>query len=160
MAVQYARRMGFRVIAVGRGTEIAEDVKSLGAHIYVDNTKDRPAAKLEELGAQAIIATIGNPEEVSALLGGLAPRGQLVLLGTGKDPLPVSPGHMVVGERGILGSITGSPLESEKTLGFSVLTGVRPRIETMPFEQVNEAYQRMKSGGVKFRMVLTMKRAG
>ena len=72
------------------------------------------------------------------------------------DPLPVSTGHLVVGERSLLGSITGSSYENEKTLDFSVLAGVRPRIEVMPFEQANEAYQRMKSGGVKFRMVLTL----
>ena len=80
----------------------------------------------------------------------------MVLLGTGKDPLPVSAGHLVVGERGVLGSITGTPYENERALDFSVLTGVRPQIETMPFERASEAYQRMKSGDVKFRMVLTM----
>jgi alcohol dehydrogenase len=80
-----------------------------------------------------------------------------VLLGAGKDPLPVSAGHLVVGERSVLGSITGTPYENEKTLNFSVLTGVRPQIETMPLDKAFEAYQKMKSGDVKFRMVLTMK---
>jgi alcohol dehydrogenase len=90
---------------------------------------------------------------------GLAPQGRLVLLGAGKDPLPVSAGHLVIGERSVLGSITGSPFENEKTLNFSVLAGVRPMIEVMPLAQANEAYQKMKSGDVKFRMVLSMTRA-
>jgi len=107
-------------------------------------------------GAQAIVSTISAPATVSALMAGLAPQGRLVLLGAGKDPLPVSTGHLVVGERSLLGSITGSPYENERTLDFSVLAGVRPRIEVMPFEQANEAYQRMKSGDVKFRMVLSI----
>lgn len=157
MAVQYARRMGFKVVAVGRGSDIAEDALSLGAHVYIDTNEEDAAQKLKSMGgAQAIVTTIGHAEAVSALLAGLAPQGRLVLLGAGKDPLPVSAGHMVVGERSILGSITGSPYENEKTLDFSLLTGVRPVIEVMPLEKANEAYQRMKSGDIKFRMVLTV----
>ena len=90
-------------------------------------------------------------------MGGLALRGRLVLLGAGKDPLTVSAGHLVVGERSVLGSITGTPYENEKTLNFSVLTGARPQIETMPMEKAFEAYRKMKSGDVKCRMVLTVK---
>lgn len=107
-------------------------------------------------GAQAILTTIGNAEAVADILPGLAPEGRLVLLGIGKDPLAVSMGQLVGGERGVLGSITGSPYENERTLDFSVLAGVRPTIETMPLEQAAEAYQRMRSGAVTFRMVLTM----
>jgi alcohol dehydrogenase len=93
---------------------------------------------------------------VSALIAGLAPQGRLVLLGAGKDPLAISPGPLVVGERGVLGSLTGSPFENEKTLNFSVLAGVRPLIETMPLEQAPDALRRMRSGEVRFRVVLTM----
>ncbi|THK35313.1 alcohol dehydrogenase [Ensifer sp. MPMI2T] len=158
MALQYARKMGFRVAAVGRGQDIAEDALKLGAHVYVDTSQDDAAKKLKSMGgATAIIATIGNAEAVSSLMAGLAPRGTLVLLGAGGDPLPVSAGHLVVGERSVLGSITGTPYENERTLDFSVLTGVRPQIETMPLTKASEAYQKMKSGDVKFRMVLTMK---
>lgn len=157
MALQYARRMGFKVIAVGRGSDIAEDAVALGAHLYIDTNEEDAAAKLKGMGgAQAIVSTIGHPGAVSALMGGLAPQGRLVLLGAGKDPLPVSAGHLVVGERSVLGSITGTPYENEKTLDFSVLAGVRPAIEVMPLEQANEAYQKMKSGDVKFRMVLAV----
>jgi len=159
MALQYARRMGFRVVAIGRGSDIAQDAMDLGAHVYIDANEEDVAGTLKNLGgAQAIVTTIGVPAAVSALMPGLAPQGRLVLLGAGKDPLPVSTGHLVVGERSVLGSITGTPYENERTLDFSVLAGVRPRIEVMPFEQANDAYQRMKSGDVKFRMVLTVDR--
>jgi alcohol dehydrogenase len=159
MALQYARRMGFKVVAVGRGSDIAQDALALGAHVYIDSNEEDAAAKLQAFGgAQAIVTTVSHAATVAALMGGLAPQGRLVVLGAGKDPLPVSTGHLVVGERGVLGSITGSPYDNEKTLNFSVLAGVRPRIETMPLEQAAEAYRRMKSGDVKFRMVLTMER--
>lgn len=159
MALQYARRMGFRVVAVGHGSDIAQDAMDLGAHVYIDSSKEDAVETLKNMGgAHAIVTTIGVPAAVSALMPGLAPQGRLVLLGAGKDPLPVSTGHLVVGERSLLGSITGTPYENEKTLDFSVLAGVRPRIEVMPFERANKAYQRMKSGDVKFRMVLTVDR--
>lgn len=159
MALQYARRMGFRVIAIGRGDDIADDALSLGAHLYIDTNKEDAAATLNGLGgAQAIVSTIGHPEAVSAVMGGLAPQGRLVMLGANKAPLPVSSGQLVAGERSVLGSITGTPYENEKTLDFSVLTDVRPRIEVMPFEQANEAFQRLKSGDAKFRIVLTVAR--
>lgn len=160
LALQYARKMGFKVAAVGRGQDIAQDASRLGAHVYIDTNEEDGAGKLTSMGgAKAILTTIGNVEAVSSLMGGLAPRGRLVLLGAGQDPLPVSAGHLVIGERGMLGSITGTPYENERALDFSVLTGVRPQIETMPLEKAFEAYQRMKSGAVKFRMVLTMKGA-
>lgn len=158
IALQYARKMGFKVAAVGRGQDIAEDALRLGAHLYIDTRIENAAERLKSLGgAKAIVTTILGAETALSLITGLAPRGRLVLLGAGKDALSVSPGHLVVGERSVLGSITGTPYENEKTLDFSVLTGVRPQIETMPFEKAFEAYQRMRSGDVKFRMVLTMK---
>ena len=157
MALQYARRMGFRVAAIGRGQDIADDARDLGAHVYIDSRQEDAAEALRRIGgAKAILTTIADPAALSPLLGGLAPQGQLVLLGVGADPLPVSPGLLVGGERSVIGSITGTPYENERALDFSVLTGVRPRIETMPLERAAEAYRRMRSGAVKFRMVLTM----
>jgi alcohol dehydrogenase len=158
LALQYARRMGFRVIAIGRGADVAQDAVALGAHRYVDAQAEDAAAALEAIGgAQAIVATIGHAATVSGLLGALAPRGRLVLLGGGKDPLAVPIGPLVVGERSIAGSITGSPYESERTLNFSVLAGVKPQVEVVPFERAAEAYQRLKSGQAKFRVVLSMR---
>ncbi|MGI2228958.1 alcohol dehydrogenase [Burkholderia vietnamiensis] len=157
MALQYARKMGFKVVAVGRGAGIAKDALALGAHVYVDTDQEDAAARLQGMGgAQAIVTTVGNPAAVSALTLGLAPQGRLIVLGAGKDPLTVSAGHLIVGERSLLGSLTGTPHENEKTLDFSVLAGVRPMIEIMPLEQANEAYQKMKSGDVKFRMVIAV----
>ena len=157
MALQYARRMGFKVVAIGRGGDIAQDALELGAHVYVDSLAEDAAAVLQAHGgAQAVITTVSSAAAVTALMDGLAPAGRLVVLGAGKDPLLVSSGKLVVGERGVLGSITGTPYDNEKTLAFSVLADVRPRIVTMPLERAAEAYQRMQSGDVKFRMVLTM----
>lgn len=157
LALQYARRMGFRVVAIGRGADIAQEAIALGAHRYVDTLVEDAAAALKQLGgAQAIIATISHPATVSAMPGALAPTGRLVLLGGAKDPLTVPIGPMVVGERSIVGSITGTPHESERTLDFSVLAGVQPQVEVVPFEQAHDAYQRLKSGQAKFRVVLSM----
>lgn len=157
MALQYARRMGFRVVAAGRGADIAEAALALGAHIYIDTTQEDTAAKLQSMGgAQAIVTTIGDAPATSALMAGLAPQGRMVLLGASKDPLAISAGQMVVGERSVQGVITGTPYESEKTLDFSVLANVRPLIETAPLEKAYDAYKKMMSGEVKFRMVLTM----
>lgn len=157
MAVQYANRMGLRVVAIGRGQDIVSDVLNLGAHRYIDTTHEDAGKVLTEMGgATAILSTVTNADAVSAILPGLAPEGRLVVLGIGKDPLTVTMGPLVAGERTVLGSITGSPYENERTLGFSVLTGARPLIETLPLERANEAYQRMLSGQAKFRVVLTM----
>ncbi|MHB0772946.1 alcohol dehydrogenase [Bradyrhizobium sp. 1.29L] len=157
LALQYARKMGFRVVAIGRGEDIAEDALDLGAHVYIDAKKEDVVSRLQSLGgARAIVTTIGDVQAVGALMSALAPQGRLVLLGAGKDPLPVSAGHLVRGERSVLGSITGTPFENERTLDFSVLAGVRPRIEIMPLEGAAAAVARMRSGQAKFRMVLTM----
>lgn len=158
MALQYARRMGFNVVAIGRGQDIADDAKALGAHHYIDTRTENAVEKLNQLGgAKAIVATIGHPDVVSPLIGGLAPEGRLLMLGAMKDPLAIPSGALVAGERGIIGSITGSPYENEKALAFSVLADVRPRIETYPLERAVEALQRLKSGDAKFRVVLTMR---
>lgn len=157
LALQYARKMGFRVVAVGRGADIAEDALRLGAHVYIDSNKEDAVARLQSLGgARAIVTMISDIEAIAALMGALAPQGRLVLLGAGKNPLPVSAGYLVRGERSILGSITGTPFENERALDFSVLAGVRPRLETVPLERAAEAVARMKSGQATFRMVLTM----
>lgn len=156
MALQYARRMGFRVVAIGRGSDIAADTLALGAHVYIDIHEEDAVAQLKSMGgAQAIVSTIDHADTVSALLGGLAPEGRLVVLNPGKGPLQVPAGLLVGGQRGILGSITGTPYDNEKALDFSVLVDVRPRIEVLPLERAGEALRKLKSGDVKYRMVLT-----
>lgn len=159
LALQYARRMGFKVVAIGRGPDIARDARALGAHVYVDAAQEEPLTRLRELGgADVIVATITDSAAASRLFGGLAPRGRLLVVGVGKEPLAVVPGALVGGERVIQGAITGTPFESEKTLAFSVLADVRARIETYPLARAQEAYARMRSGEAKFRVVLTMER--
>lgn len=158
MALQYARRMGFRVVAIGRGDAKADDALALGAHVYLDGEAEDTIERLKRMGgASAIVSTINHPPTVSKLLATLAPEGRLVALGAGKEPLSVSLGQMVVGERSIIGSLTGSPADNERTLRFSVLADIRPMFETLPLERASEAYQRLKKGDVKHRLVLTMK---
>jgi len=157
LALQYARKMGFNVIAIGRGSDIADDAIALGAHIYIDADQEDTISMLKNMGgAQVIISTITNSAAVSALFPALAPQGKLIVVGVGKDPLSIFPGQLVVGERMAQGTITGTPYESERTLGFSVLADIRPKIETMSLEKANEAYHKMKSGEARFRMVLIM----
>lgn len=157
MAVQYASKMGFKVIAIGRGAALAESARQLGAHEYIDTNEQDASARLKQLGgATAIVSTIPDMAAVSHVVTGLAPHGRLLLLGAGPTPLTLTSGYMVGGERSVQGSLTGTPHDNEKTLGFSVLTGIRPQIETMPLEQANEAYQRLLQGDIKFRMVLTI----
>jgi alcohol dehydrogenase len=158
MALQYARHMGFKVVAIGRGGDIAADALVLGAHVYIDNRAEDPVARLKAMGgAQAIVTTIDHADTVSALLAGLALEGRLIVLNPGTSPLQVPAGLLVGGQRGILGSLTGTPHDNERALNFSVLVNARPQIETLPLEQADEAYRRMKSGNVRFRMVLTMR---
>lgn len=157
LALQYAKKMGFRVVAIGRGDDIASDVKDLGAHIYLDTRKVNAVEELKKIGrAQVILTTITDSAAASELVKALAPRGKFMLVGAGKDPLTIAPGQMVGNELTIEGAITGTPFEVEKTLDFSLLTDVRARVETMPLAKAYEAYQRVMSGDVKFRMVLTM----
>jgi alcohol dehydrogenase len=142
----------------GRGDDIAEEVLRLGAHIYIDTHREDTAARLRELGgARAILSTVGQQVDVvSAVMAGLNPQGHLVLLDADKTPVALSTGHLVAGERSVIGSLTGSPYENERALNFSLLAGVRPMVEVIPLEKANEAYHEMKSDKVKFRMVITM----
>ncbi|WP_440095185.1 alcohol dehydrogenase catalytic domain-containing protein [Acinetobacter baumannii] len=156
LAIQYARRMGFRVIAIGRGQDIAELTHALGAHIYIDTQLENAVNRLKELGkAQAILTTITNGEVSSELFAGLAAQGKMIVVGVGKQPLVISSPLLVGGERTVQGSITGTPYEVEKTLNLSLLTDIRAIIETYPLEQAHEAYTKVRTGRVTFRAVLT-----
>lgn len=157
LALQYARRMGFEVVAIGRGADIAADALALGAHVYIDALTEDAAARLRAMGgARVVMTTSTDSAAASALVAGLAPQGTLLVVGVGRDPLAVAPAALVGGERTLQGTITGSPYESERTLAFSVLADVRPLVETLPLERAQEAYLRMRSGEARFRMVLTM----
>jgi D-arabinose 1-dehydrogenase-like Zn-dependent alcohol dehydrogenase len=127
-----------------------------GAERYIDSTAEDPAEELSKLGgAKVILSTITNSEAVAAAFGGLGQRGELVIVGASMEPLGIPPAALIGGNKSIVGHASGSSRDSEDTLSFSVLAGVRPMIETLPLEQASEAYEKMISGDARFRMVLT-----
>ncbi len=157
LALQYARKMGFRVIAVGRGDDIAREVIALGAHHYVDTNTEEAVEVIKAFGgAKVILSTITDSHAVSTLLPALLPQGRLMVVGVGKAPLSFAPGLIVGRELQINGAMTGTAIELEKTLNFSLLAAVRAQIETRSLAQAQEAYEKMRSGKASFRMVLTM----
>ena len=155
LGIQYARNMGFRTVAIGRGGDKEPLARKLGAHDYVDSDVG-PAAALQKLGgAHLILATAPDSKSTSALIDGLAPSGKLLIIGIDPEPLSFSPAQVVMGRRTVRGWPSGTAKDSEDTLRFSSLTGVRPMIERYPLEQAAEAYDQMISGRARFRVVLT-----
>src|SRR5438876_712809 len=156
LGVQFARHMGFRTVAIARGREKAKLALQLGAHAYIDSETEDAAAALQRLGgAQVILATASSSRSMGALVAGLTTRGRLMVLGVSPEPIEVDPSLLVFGGRSIEGSLTGTALDNQDTLSFSVLQNVRPMVETAPLEQAAEAYARMMRGEARFRMVLT-----
>jgi D-arabinose 1-dehydrogenase-like Zn-dependent alcohol dehydrogenase len=156
LGVQFARRLGFQTVAIARGREKEELALRLGAHHYIDSTAQDPAAELTRLGgARVILSTVTSAAAMAAAAGGLGIRGKLVVLGAAMEPLNLPPAMLINGDKSIAGHASGTSGDSEDTLAFSVLTDVRPMIETLPLEQAAEAYERMMSGAARFRMVLT-----
>jgi len=157
LGIQYANKFGYKVAAIGRGSQNAALAKKLGANVYIDSQSTKPAEALQKLGgAQVILATAPSSKAMSALVDGLGPNGKLIVVGVTFDPIEVTPVQLISGNRTIQGWATGTPADSEDTLRFSELTGVRPMIETYPLEKASEAYARMMSGDARFRVVLTM----
>ena len=157
LGVQFANKFGYRVAAISRGKDSEPLAKKLGAHIYIDSAATNAAAELQKLGgAQVILATAPSGKAMSSLIDGLGPNGSMVVLGAGADAIEVSPGKILPGKKRIQGWASGIATDSEDTLRFAELTGVRPMIEKFPLAKVNEAYARMTSGKAQFRVVLTM----
>jgi alcohol dehydrogenase, propanol-preferring len=157
LGVQYARHMGFEVVAIQRGADKEGLARKLGAHHYIDSASADPGQALQELGGAAlVIATASGGKGVAQMLKGLRPRGKIIVLGASPDPIEVSSSDFINGSRSIEGALTGDPATGDATLKFSALAGVAAMIETMPLEQAAEAYAKMKSGKASFRMVLTM----
>ncbi|GAA3072896.1 alcohol dehydrogenase catalytic domain-containing protein [Pseudonocardia yunnanensis] len=157
LGVQYARKLGYRVAAIGRGTGKAEHAAELGAHVYIDSSAEDPGEALQKLGgAAAVIATATTGASMSPLLAGLAPRGRMVVLGVAPDPISVQTVPLIFGTRSISGSLTGSSIENEDNLAFTTDHDVRPMIEVMPLAEAPEAYARMMAGDACFRIVLDM----
>jgi len=157
LGVQFAAKFGYKVAAVGRGAGNAALARSLGASVYIDSTVSNPAKALQELGgARVILATAPSAKAMSEVIDGLGPNGALMVIGAGFDAIAVTPIQLITGCRTIQGWIAGTPTDSEDTLRFAELSGVRPMIETYPLAKAGEAYERMMSGEAKFRVVLTM----
>jgi D-arabinose 1-dehydrogenase-like Zn-dependent alcohol dehydrogenase len=157
LGVQYARQMGFRTVAIGRGSDKESVARKLGAHVYLDSGAADAAAELKKLGgARLILATAPDAKSISAVAAGLASNGELLVVGVPPDPISISVMQIVGGRQNVQGWPSGSAMDSEDTLRFSVLTGVRPMIERYPLEKAAEAYDRMMSGKARFRVVLTM----
>jgi D-arabinose 1-dehydrogenase-like Zn-dependent alcohol dehydrogenase len=155
LGVQFAAKMGFRTVAIARGQDKEPLAKKLGAWRYVDTQKTDPAAELTKLGgARLVLATVPNGEAMSATVGGLGPFGKLMVLGAPADPLQVPAAALIMGMRGVEGWYSGTSIDSQDTLAFSVLSGVRSMNEELPLEKAEEAYQRMMSGKARFRVVL------
>ncbi len=157
LGVQFANKFGYKVAAIGRGPENAALAKKLGASVYIDSTATNAAEELQKLGgAKVILATAPNSKAMSELINGLGPNGKLMVVGATVDPIEVTPLQLITGSKSIQGWSSGTPTDSEDTLRFAALNGVRPMIETYPLEKAAEAYARMMRGKAEFRVVLTM----
>jgi len=156
LGIQFAAKMGFRTVAIARGTDKEPLARKLGAAHYIDSHAHDPAAELLKLGgAKVILATVTSGKAMSAVLGGLSVNGKLIILGAAGEPLEVPGIPIMLGRRSIMGWPSGSSIDSQDTLAFSKLTGVRAMNEVFPLERAAEAYDHMMSGKARFRAVLT-----
>jgi D-arabinose 1-dehydrogenase-like Zn-dependent alcohol dehydrogenase len=157
LGIQFANKFGYKVAAIGRGSENAALAKKLGASVYIDSQGVNAAEALQKLGgARVILATAPSSKAMSELIDGLGPNGELMVVGATSDAIEVTPIQLINGSKTIQGWASGTPADSEDTLRFAELSGVRPMIETYPLEKAAEAYARMMSGKAEFRVVLTM----
>ncbi len=157
LGIQFANKFGYKVAAIGRGPENAALAKKLGASVYIDSKATNAAQELQKLGgAKVILATAPSSKAMSALIDGLGDNGKLMVVGATFEPIEVTPLQLIMGVRSIQGWAAGTPADSEDTLRFAELSGVRPMIETYPLEKAAAGYARMMSGNAQFRVVLTM----
>ncbi|CAH1191580.1 MULTISPECIES: zinc-binding dehydrogenase [Paenibacillus] len=157
LAVQYAKKAGYRTVAISRGGDKEHLARGLGAHIYIDSEKEDPATALRALGgAKVILATAPNASVISSLVHGLDTGGELIIVAGSRDCLELSAMDFLMGPHTVKGSFTGHAKEIEAAVRFSVLTDVRPIIEVFPLERASEAYEKMMSAKTRFRAVLSM----
>ena len=156
LGVQYAAKMGFHTVGIARGKDKEPLARRLGASVYIDSEAQDPAAELLKLGgAKVILATATSGEAMSAVQGGLAVNGTLLIVGAAES-MQVSPLSLLMGCRSVKGWYSGTSIDSQDTLAFSARSGVRPMNETFPLERASEAYDRMMTGKARFRVVLTI----
>jgi D-arabinose 1-dehydrogenase-like Zn-dependent alcohol dehydrogenase len=157
LGIQFANKFGYKVAAIGRGSENEVLAKQLGASVYIDSASTNAAEALQKLGgAQVIVSTAPSSKAMSEVFDGLGPNGKLMVVGVSPDPLGITPVQLVTGSRSIQGWASGTAADEEDTLHFAELTGVRPMIETYPLARAAEGYERMISGKARYRVVLTM----
>ncbi|MDK4716021.1 alcohol dehydrogenase catalytic domain-containing protein [Rhizobium sp. CNPSo 4039] len=157
LAIQYARHMGYEVVAIGRSEAVGELASKLGAHHYIDSSKRNVTEALLELGgADLVLATASGGSVAKDTIGAIRPRGQIVVLGASPEPVEVPTGALLFGSRSIQGALTGDPGTADTTLRFSSLQGVNAIIEDTPFTSAIDAYAKMMAGKAKFRIVLKM----
>jgi alcohol dehydrogenase, propanol-preferring len=157
LGVQYARRMGFEVVAIDRGGDRAELAKKLGAHHHIDSSASDVAKALQALGGAAVVlATASGGKAVASILGGLRRGGTVISLGATDEPIELSAFELLFKQLGVDGALTGTPAAGDATLRFSAISDVAAMIEAMPLERAADAYAKMMSGKARFRMVLTM----
>ena len=157
LGVQYARRMGFKTVAINRGKDKEQLARQLGAHDYIDATAQDVVAELQKLGgASVILATAPNSQAISGLVDGLAPSGKLLVPAAPSEPLSINVFSLIMKRSSIAGWYSGTAKDSQDTLEFSALSGIHPMIEKYPLDKVAEAYEQMHSGKVRFRVVLTL----
>src|SRR5262249_23891233 len=157
LGIQFAQKFGYRVAAVGRGPEAAALAKKLGASVYIDSAATNAAAELQKLGgATRIPAPAPSSKAMSSLVDGLGKNGRMLVVGATMDPIEVTPTQLIFGNRSVKGWAAGLPTDSEDTLRFAEMTGIRPMIETYPLAKAAEGYARMMSGKAEFRVVLTL----
>lgn len=155
LGVQFTAKSGFYTVAIARGSDKESFVRELGAKQYIDSESQDVAAELMKLGgAKVILATATNAKAMTSAVAGLAVSGKLIVLGAPSEPLEVSAFALIGGRRSVAGWPSGTSIDSQDTLNFSVLTGVRSMNEVFPFEKASEAYDRMMSGKARFRVVL------
>lgn len=156
LAVQFAVKMGFRTVAIARGKDKQSLAQKLGAHLYIDSTSQKVAEELQKLGgAKVILSTVTSSKAVDDAVEGLSANGKLLIVGAAGDPLSISAVSLILRRLTIAGWPCGTSINSEDTMSFSALTGVRSMNETFPLEKAAEAYERMMSGKARFRVVLT-----
>jgi len=156
LGVQFAVKAGYRTVAIARGQDKEPLARQLGAWHYIDSQSQDPAAELKKLGgAKVILATVTNGDAMAAVIGGLGIDGKLMIIGAAA-PFSISPIQLLTSRQGLRGWYSGTSIDSQDTLAFSVLTGVRSMNEMFPLERVNDAYERMTSGKARFRAVLTI----
>jgi len=157
LGVQFAAKMGFKTIAIARGKDEEELVKKLGARQYIDNRSQNAVEELNKLGgAKVILATVPSGKAMSEILGGLAVNGKLVMIGASDEPIQVPSFLFISGRRSLIGWPAGTSIDSQDTLSFSVLSGVRSMNEVFPLEKAPEAYEQMMSGKARFRAVISL----